>query len=469
MATPSTTGASILIIPVEVQARELDAKLLLSCVAAERGFPVLLGSRAFVHYLIPFLPRGVYLAKSMRSLSEKMFRLLRGLGHQIVAWDEEGLVRFPSPDYYRRRLSPTTLREVSMLFAWGQDDAQLLRDFPASNGVPIHVTGNPRIDLMRDELRSYFDPEVAALRARYGSFILINTNFSFVNNFVSSLNLLLPSPEPGGEPRLGPNTAGMTAEFARGMFVHKQALFSDFKALIPTLSEAFPDRTIIVRPHPSERHDTWREIADHHANVQVVHEGNVISWLIAARLLVHNGCTTAVESAVVGTPVIAYQPARDDQFDFPLPNSLSHRASTAEQVLNLARAVVDGRLGALSSSERAAILERHLNSLRGPLAVDRIMQALEEAGYLDGRPARPNLGRFLRTWVAANTRTAAKLAKMLRPDHRNSWKFHAHRFPGITAQELQDRIGRFGRLLGRFGDLRARPVLQHVFRIERSA
>ena len=40
---------STLILPVENQTRELDAKLLLACAAAERGFPVIIGSRALIH------------------------------------------------------------------------------------------------------------------------------------------------------------------------------------------------------------------------------------------------------------------------------------------------------------------------------------------------------------------------------------------------------------------------------------
>ena len=52
MASSRTT----LIIPVESQARELDAKLLLACAAAERGFPVVIGSRAFLHYQINAMP-----------------------------------------------------------------------------------------------------------------------------------------------------------------------------------------------------------------------------------------------------------------------------------------------------------------------------------------------------------------------------------------------------------------------------
>ncbi len=160
-------SASTLIIPVESQVRELDAKLLLSCVAAERGFPVIMGSRAFIHFKVDAIKRGVYLAKSMRTLSIRMFDILRKLGHEIVAWDEEGLLREPDNEYYRWRLSPVTMGQVSHLIAWGADDARALRAYPGYHGAPIHVTGNPRIDLMRSELKQYYQPQVDDIRARF--------------------------------------------------------------------------------------------------------------------------------------------------------------------------------------------------------------------------------------------------------------------------------------------------------------
>ena len=147
---------STLIVPVESQVREMDAKLLLSCAAVERGLPVIIGSRAFIHFKVASLPRGVYLAKSMRRLSIRMFDLLRQLGHDIVAWDEEGLVRLPDPEYYRHRLCSTTFQQVAELFAWGPENARAFRSFPGYRGSPVHVTGNPRVDLMREELRPYF-------------------------------------------------------------------------------------------------------------------------------------------------------------------------------------------------------------------------------------------------------------------------------------------------------------------------
>ena len=194
MPPPST-----LIIPIENQVRELDAKLLLACVAVERGFPVVLGSRAFIHYAIASLPRGVYLAKSMRRLSNRMFGILGDLGHVIVASDEEGLVRGPDDFYHSRRLSETTLERIAMLFAWGENDAKALRSFPGVAGIPIHVTGNPRIDLLRKELRHFFDPQVETLRSRFGPYVLVNTNFGLVNHFVSKLGDGVSLPE--GRPR----------------------------------------------------------------------------------------------------------------------------------------------------------------------------------------------------------------------------------------------------------------------------
>jgi hypothetical protein len=52
-----------LIIPSELQVREFDSKLLLACLAAERGYPSVVGSRVEIHNRITGLPRGIYLAK----------------------------------------------------------------------------------------------------------------------------------------------------------------------------------------------------------------------------------------------------------------------------------------------------------------------------------------------------------------------------------------------------------------------
>jgi surface carbohydrate biosynthesis protein len=455
-----------LVVPVESQVRELDAKLLLSCVAAERGFSVVLGSRAFVHFAVARLPRGVYLAKSMRKLSDKMFSILRDLGHEIAAFDEEALVRFANPEYHRRRLSAEAMGRVAVLMAWGEDDAQAFREFEGYHGAPIHVTGNPRMDLLRDELRPVFKEEADALRARFGELVLVNTNFGAVNAFVPSLNVMQPAGRDPSQLRPGANALGFSAEFAAGLALHKRTIFEAFQSLLPALCDALPDHTIVLRPHPSEDHEPWRRAIGARRNAVVVHEGSVIPWLMAAKALVHNGCTTAVEAAVVGTPSVAYQPVTSERFDFHLPNALSERAFDVSEVARLVRAAVSGSLPVRDEEERRRVLERHVAALEGPLAADRMVDVLVGAGFAAAPPPAPSWARHARGSLRTGLRTAKKRRNMRNADHRNSAEFHRHRFPGVTVASLEARIRRFGRQLGRFQQVRVLPLSEHVFRVE---
>jgi surface carbohydrate biosynthesis protein len=372
-------------------------------------------------------------------------------------------VRGPTSVYYADRLSAETLRSVSVLLAWGQDDAEVFRRSPAAPRVPIHVTGNPRIDLLRKDVRGYFQPEVDAIRRSFGDFILVNTSFRFVNAFLPSLNLLQPG-SAGGAPRISANARAMSREFAIGMAAHQQAIFDAFRALVPVLSERFPDHTIVIRPHPVERDEPWEQVARGWRNVRVVKEGNAIPWLLACRVLIHNGCTTAVEGAVLDTPAVTYQPVQSDRFDFPLPNALSYRAVRPDEVTRMVGEILAGRLGPLDGGERARIFERHLTALEGPLAADRIVDVLEARGYGGGRPPRPPLGKYVPAWIGGNVRTTGKLIRMSWRN-RSGAAFHAHRFPDLTVSDLESRIERFRRVLGRFEGLRVTRLAPYVFRI----
>ena len=133
----------------------------------------------------------------------------------------------------------------------------------------------------------------------------------------------------------------MTREYAEGFRDHKQAVFEDFQKLIPELEHAFPDHTIVVRPHPTENQDIYHEIAARCRRIRVTNEGNVVPWLMAARVLIHNGCTTGVEAFVMRVPAVSYRKTVNDFYDdgfYRLPNRLSHQCfDFAELRTTLAR------------------------------------------------------------------------------------------------------------------------------------
>jgi surface carbohydrate biosynthesis protein len=73
-----------LLIAVENQVRELDAKLLLACVAARQGLPSIIGSKRELESHIASFPRSIYLAKSLVHGNSEFLRIARMLGHENV-------------------------------------------------------------------------------------------------------------------------------------------------------------------------------------------------------------------------------------------------------------------------------------------------------------------------------------------------------------------------------------------------
>jgi surface carbohydrate biosynthesis protein len=458
-----------LFMPVENQVRELDSKLLLACIAAKRGFSSVIGSRREMHIHISSFPRGIYLAKSLPVHRNIIFKIMRNLGHEIVAWDEEALVHPQAETYYRRRVCPLGIQYVSHLFAWGEDNAELWRHYPElPMGTPIHVTGNPRGDLLRHEMRDIYQGDVKQLRSTYGDFILVNTNFNHVNAFSPNLNLFRPAKKPGEEPKFGRAAKGMSREYAEGLRDHKQAMFEYFQKLIPALEKAFPDFSIIVRPHPTEYQEIYRNIASQCGRVQVTNEGNVVPWILASKAVIHNGCTTGVEAYVLGVAAISYRPTVNDYYDmgfYRLPNLLSYQCFDFDELRTTVGDILAGRLGPPAGDERDTLTNHYLEALNGPFACERMVDVLEEVIEGGSELPKPSFPDRLAGRSMSAIRTLIKRSKERIPGSHNRPEFQRHRYPEVTIEEIRARISRFQRALGNSGELKVKQRSSQFFEI----
>jgi len=432
------------LLPVENQVRELDAKLLLAALAAARGHECYLGWKGSLEQAIETLPQGIFFAKSMTPRTVFAFRVLRLLGQKIVATDEEAVVHYGPAFYHGRRLHPTAMALTDRLFAWGEDNRELWTSYPQYRGTPIHITGNPRVDLLRPEFRAFFDERVAALRRTYGRYILINTSFGTINGFSPEMNLA--NPKPGGRDglELARAAQGLPEAAARALYGYRTALFRAFQNLVPRVAEAFPERTVILRPHPAENRAFWHDRLKAHRNVRVTGEGNVVPWLLAADVLVHNGCTTAVEGHLLERPVIAFTPLTDPRFDLKLPNALSVACATPEAVIEEIAAVLSGGRSARRCLERDAQLDRFIAALRGRFAAARILDAVEEDLSLTRRGASGRLAGGLLSGV----RRGVRAVQRMKSRGRHGSGFKEQRYPAVTPERLQRDVERLLRLGG---------------------
>ena len=464
------TSAKIpLLLPVENQVRELDAKILLACVAARQEFSTIIGPRRQVEFHITSFPRSIYISKGLKSGNGSYFNILRKLGHEIIAWDEEALVHLPQDTYFSRRFSEKALKHVSRLLAWGQDNAELWQQFPKlPTGLSIDITGNPRGDLLRPDISVFYDTAVRELKKTYGKFILVNTNFNQVNAFYPMQNLFQPVKRPGERPRPGNLSEGMTRAFAKGLWNHKQLIFNDFKRLIPQLEQIFPDYAIVVRPHPGESQEIYYRIAADCQRVRVTNKGNVVPWLMAAAAVLHNGCTTGVEAYLLGVPSISYRATVNEEYDYAfhrLPNLMSHECFSSEQLRDTLQKILAGQIGIPQGNRRRQIIDQHLASQTGTLACERIVDILNEVAEGILESPRPSLISRLKGRYMINRRRLRKKYRSLKPQSHKKPELAYHNYPGVSMEELHERISRFQKVLGYQGKLWVEQVGRQIYRI----
>lgn len=447
---------SRLIIPVENQVRELDAKLLVAVLAAQEGWTSVIGSKWSIHERIGRFPPSIYIAKSFIQRDVKMLEIMRRIGHYVIAWDEEAVVTFPPEIYYARRVGRGAFNVIDLLVAWGEDNRDLLYGHPECRRETVHVLGNPRADLLRPEMRELFQDRVNELRREYGDFILVNTNFNAVNCYLTNWNLLYMDQ---GEWVRGYGAAGMPEDYVKGRFEYKQAMFEAYRALIPAIAEAFPNRRIILRPHPSENHDFWRRLLGGYANVEVNSKGNVVPWLIASDCLIQSGCTTAVEGFLLGTRIVSFVPVEDQGYEFGLPNKLGTPCRTADEVM---AAIRDPAPDSDPGGTRRRLVDRAIFGFEGELASARLLTLLPR------RSPYASLTRLLSRISgirAAEKRAGKKREKMRAGDPRYSADYRRQRFPRLEVATLQEQAERLRRITGAPRPVKVRCRYEDIFEV----
>lgn len=356
-----------LYITVETTARELDAKTLLACCAAEAGFDVIIGLEDMVRRLCRFSKPGIFFDKSLHSEYPVLFKKLKENGYLIAVSDEEGLAG-DHEQYLEFGVGKGIAETVDMIFTWGEIHKNLIYNaMPEYDGVVIEA-GNPRMDVLGADLRRVFDQKVVEIKEKYGEFILVNTRYGFVNSVI------------GGEEyrkKILRGEFGEKIDYLLNFYDFEAALWHEFRKMTISLSRRYPGRNIILRPHPSESIEKWKEALHGLSNVKVVREGNVHPWILSSDLLIHNGCSTAIEALLLDVPCVCYRPILSEECDVVLPNSVSYNVFDID---DLCKFIDNPRhyssLG--KKQEWKNILKKYISSISGPKSVEIIVSGLTE-------------------------------------------------------------------------------------------
>jgi surface carbohydrate biosynthesis protein len=347
------------VIPVETKSRELYGKLWLSLNLVSKDMEVILGDKRLIRKQVFNLDPDFYIAVGAGSKREKTFKELRKRA-KIGILDTEGAV-FQSKDSLVERYSAKTLEYVDLYFSWGRKQSKLMKSEFSEADVDVVTTGNPRFDLLHSPLRKLYAPGSTAISGKK-PYILFITNFSLGNHYRDTHRW----------------------EESEEAYYQRQ-MVNEFTTAVKTLANTYCCWHFIIRPHPSENHDTYKNRFSSAQNISVDYTGDVRTWIYDATAVVHAGSTVGIESKMMETPTIGYLPI--DEYTCPsLPINASLKAKTFGELsseLDNFCSNTDKTIISEEELSKNSVLHNWFANANEPTSAGIIAKSIEDSLYHD--------------------------------------------------------------------------------------
>jgi len=314
-------------IPMEIVGRELDAGLYLALHLAKRGHSSLLGERMVPRYVLASGRPVFYIDIEQHAPTN---RKIIEAGGYVLNLNPEGFSFVKNPKFV------STLESlhgaVSSIGLWGERQMEVVRDhLPKDMADTLHVVGHPSFDLLNERFIPYYE-NPSIIDAHGTDYILINTNFAIANHAMGYGNYSKMM-QKMDEWKIFNDPNHIRHRERKGEY--QQDIMGRVVELAHRLSERYPDRKIVVRPHPAENKDYYHKFFEDRPNIVVQNGGSVREWIASAGAVLHHDCTTSIEALLMGKLVIQYRPVLRKEYVDPLLTGFGLPAESFDEVCSL--------------------------------------------------------------------------------------------------------------------------------------
>lgn len=439
-----------LFLPLEVVKREYLGRLCLAVEMAARGTPVFIGHKKWIIRLaLQARDPGIFFYKDAAK-DEWFVPALEEKGFGLVAQDEEaGIIYADFDEFYKRRRSLDNIPNLDLFFSWGSDDYSYLRDrFCGQASCNIRNTGAIKTIFWGPQGRRYFEAEIDRIKQRYGRYVIFITNFAVSNSYLPGEDLL----------QLGvKNDANVEESY--GQRNEKESRLMRFVVLAAEQIAGQTDLTVVVRPHPTESVDNWRRATVNLKNVFVEPEGDLSPWILGSEGVLHNSCTSGIQAAASGVPVVAFGEKNSDLAGTcPIPNDVSIPAIGIGPLLETV-----GNLDACwreVESTRQEVLEKKLS---GVGTLSPLTDTADALLQLSGTP-NPTGNRDLgRDSIMYDLKEVYRTSRLRSRSRRRI--LDQNKRPTIKKRDIRRDVANIGKLLGYGQDFEVGRVGRNSYRI----
>lgn len=363
-----------LYLPIEEAPRELNARLLLLMAAVQAGYRVIIGQQWLLVHNLGVLQPGVVFFKGSNKVQANWMQHAVRYGHKVVAIDEE-VTAIAARRFVLKEVTPGALPNIDLFFMQGQNQFDIYAEAFPEHRAKFAVTGNPRFDLLRPEFTKAFQGDADAYRNKYGKYLLINTNFGYVNTvWGEPENFVEVCERVGYAYRTDPDDKKYFEDF----FELEKRNMEAFQEMIRALRDRFHEHQIILRPHPAENLSTWEQALAGEERIHVVFEGSAVPWMLGADYFIHNTCTTGTEAMVLGVPVGAYAAYTNWVESIFLSNLVTPVYRDMDSLFQAVEDSLDDPKGAVARirEEKGDVLRQHLSGLDQDFATSGICKGI---------------------------------------------------------------------------------------------
>jgi len=183
-------------------------------------------------------------------------------------------------------------------------------------------TGKMIIDVLKKKKLPLLFNEKNEIKNKHGKFVLFLTNFGFANNSMhdKKKNFLYYLKHHGLIKEKTPEY-----KYAKGEVSFEKKNLNQLPKFIKSFSRSFPNKNLIIKPHPSENSKIYFTMCKDYKNVKVVNDKirSNLSWILASEILISVNCTSSVEAYFMKKLSINFIQFNDKNHDFFLPKKLS--------------------------------------------------------------------------------------------------------------------------------------------------
>jgi surface carbohydrate biosynthesis protein len=448
-----------ILLPIETICRELDYKLVIATMLAKNdNTTIMLGHYDVIDNIIAKTYNGLYIGKSIfkqlflgfsDSTNTRHYQQLKKQGYGLVYLDEEGGVYAGDSINWgkllNQRIKAEILDQNDMITTWGEFQKNHYSQCVKSNEMPPAIlnTGHPRFDMAKPKYHSLYMNEVKQLSQQYGDYIIINTNLTLANNIMGVKDTF--------SSRFGYVTDDNKRINYIEQWAHTTKILSGFVELVQKLACEFPDINFIVRAHPSEDPDFYKAAFNQIENIIINSEGSVIPWLVGAKAMIHDGCTTAIEAYLAHTPVINYKSITNKQHDLKLPNKIGIQCISIKEVVRAIKKIS----GNTNDFQKINQFDEEDYSLLSNLKTDVVNGFIDLMNIEINKRSQltiksPNfLSMIIRERLhSAKTKIKDVIRKALfHHKHQMSLKY-SRKFPGFCKEELRLKLNSIENIIG---------------------